>query len=362
VQVFKIKPSGFNEIKNKSLRRSIPTMLITGTAGIAIAIINKQPGETIFNPLFIIIPAAIVALGFGINRGVMRLKTLLDSYRLTITNNLITREQFNTPTISIYFNEVSEISQQKNGVLTIKGKESADQIIVLPQIDNHRILLKTLEQIKPLIRKDISFLERYLSFTLLLTLGSMVCVFTLNNKIIVAISGSILIALMIWSFVKTRNNKNVDNKTKNSLWLMFIVLASVLFVMFFKLSGMVDMQRSKTKSLQQWITLNQEEINLTCDSLIKDDNNTNPKDSYWISSSIVITKDSHSILGKLSEKAGDSSECVVVKLTFYQDVKNKKQIFIAAEDSTCLYKVNKINLRLDSTDNFIYGKLEKPLY
>ena len=95
-------------------------MLIAGAAGITITVNNQQLSETIVNPQFVIIPFAVTALGFGLYRGVMRLKTLLESYTLTITNNLITREQFITPTISIYFNEVSEISQQKNGTLTIK--------------------------------------------------------------------------------------------------------------------------------------------------------------------------------------------------------------------------------------------------
>ena len=100
----------------------------------------------------------------------------MESYTLTITNNLITREQFITPTISIYFNEVSEISQQKNGTLTIKGRESSDLIVVLPQIDNYNDLIKSLEQISTVVKKDVSFLEKYQSLTLLLTIGSMLCV------------------------------------------------------------------------------------------------------------------------------------------------------------------------------------------
>ena len=50
MQVFKIKPSGFNEIKKKTLRRFIPKMLIAGAAGITITVNNQQLSETIVNP------------------------------------------------------------------------------------------------------------------------------------------------------------------------------------------------------------------------------------------------------------------------------------------------------------------------
>jgi len=118
--------------------------------------------------------------------------------------------------------------------------------------------------------------------------------------------------------------------------------------------------KKQTDSISQWITSNQEQLNLASDSIIQDYHERNKTDSNWISSSIVITKFAPNKLGELAEKAGDSTDCIVIELTFYKNLNQKKSILIAAEDSTCLNKLDHIILTTDSTDKFIFGK-EKDL-
>jgi len=244
MQIFKIRQDGFKEISKKSLLRSIPLLLIAGAVGITISTINSKPKENDVNVLPIVIPIAALTLGFGLYRGVNRQKGLFESYTLTITNNLITREQLNTPTISIYFNDIKEIAKYKNGSFTIKGKETVDLIGIPAQIDNPAQLETALQQIQPIVVKDkVSFMEKYQSLTGLVTLGLMLCVYTVSNKIIVALTGAALVALMVWSFIKIRSSKNVDSKTKRSVWWVLLILASVIAVMIFKLTGLVDMQK-----------------------------------------------------------------------------------------------------------------------
>lgn len=243
MQVFKIRQDGFKEIRNKMLSRSIPMLLIAGAVGITISTINSKQKENDVNVLPIIIPVIAAALGFGIYRGVNRQKALFESYKLTITNNLITREQLNTPTISIYFNDIKEITKHKNGGVTIKGKETVDLIGIPEQIDDYLLLETALQQMHPIVVKDkVSFMEKYQSLTGLVTVGLMLCVYTVNNKIIVVLTGSTLVVLMVWSFIKIRSSKNVDSKTKRSVWCILLILASVIAVMIFKLTGLEDMQ------------------------------------------------------------------------------------------------------------------------
>jgi len=218
---------------------TLPVMLIAVTVGIVISYVNSKDKGIDINVLPIIIPLLGGAVGFGIYRGLNRQKALFESYTLTITNNLVTREQINTPAISIYFNDIKEITKNKKGGFTIKGKEAVDLIWVPIQIDNHSQLEKTLQDILPLtVRDKVSLLQKYPALTALATLGLMFCVYTADNKIIVGLTGSILVTLLIWSFVKIRSSKNVDNKTKKSAWWVFLVLASVIGVMIMKLSGL----------------------------------------------------------------------------------------------------------------------------
>jgi hypothetical protein len=81
----------------------------------------------------------------------------------------------------------------------------------------------------------------------LLALGLMLCVYTVTNKIIVGLSGSLLVGLMLWSFFEVRRSKNIDSKTKRGIWFVLLVVASVIAVMIMKLIG-------QQKIFQQLIT------------------------------------------------------------------------------------------------------------
>lgn len=147
MQIFKNRPGGFKEIKRYALIRSIPLLLIAGAVGITISVINSSGKETDVNVLPFVIPLVGIFLLFGIYRGINRQKSLIESFTLTITNNLITREQLNTSEISIYFNEIKEIAKHKNGSFTIKGKDAGDLIGIPFTIDNYADLEQLLQDI-----------------------------------------------------------------------------------------------------------------------------------------------------------------------------------------------------------------------
>ena len=243
MQTFKIRQGGFKDVKKQMLIRTIPIMLVAATAGLLIGSINSKGKADDVDVLPIVIPLIVIALGFGLYRGINRQRSLFDSYTLTITNNLVTREQLNTPTISIYFNEIIEIIKYKNGSLLIKGKDSTDLISIPAQIDNYSQLELTLQKILPITNDRASILRKYQGVTALVAIGLMFCVYTVNNKIIVGLSASILVPLMLWGFVKVRNSKNVDNKTKKIFWWVLLVLVSIIAVTILKLTGFAGSQR-----------------------------------------------------------------------------------------------------------------------
>jgi len=154
MQTFKIGPDGVAQIKKKSLLRSIPISLLAATFGITVAIINSRGVKvdiSTFIPMIIFVP---IALGFGFRRGLKRLQAMMESYELTISENLIIREQVNTPDISIYHSEVREIVQLKNGNFSIKGSRNNGIIIIPAQIDNYTQLETILKQIHPIATKS----------------------------------------------------------------------------------------------------------------------------------------------------------------------------------------------------------------
>src|SRR5262245_17658783 len=140
---FKIRPDGYKDIRKKMLLWVIPVMLIGVIISYLIALqSNGSDVSAAYNSnnyldwLVYIIPFVVIlgAASFGMYRSLGRVKKMFASYELLITDNLISREVTNTPTISIYLNEVQEIIRYRNGSYMIKGAKANDLIIVPKQI------------------------------------------------------------------------------------------------------------------------------------------------------------------------------------------------------------------------------------
>lgn len=117
-----------------------------------------------------------------------------------------------------------------------------------------------------------------------------------------------------------------------------------------------------TFPLNQWILDNQEKIDIASDSVLIAYHDRNKSDTNWKLISIIVTKYSPGIIGRLALEAGDSTDCIVVEMTFYHDKNQKKKINIAAVDSSCLWKLKRLKLATDTTNSFIFGKNEEALY
>ncbi|TKK64721.1 hypothetical protein FC093_21985 [Ilyomonas limi] len=245
MQQFKIELKGFRDISNKAIMRTIPVMLLAGATGMYISVSSNSNDVDDVGILPYVIVTVLIGLAIGLYKGINRQKKLLESYTLTIGNNLITREQSNTPTISLYYNEISEIAKSPNNTILIKGKKASDVIIVPKQIEKYERIETLLQEIKPFTRvSSDSVLNRYRSVLSLILIGLMVCLYTTIDKVLVTITGASLIVFMVWGIVKLRSNKNADSKTKRTSIVSIFVLACIIAVMFIKLSSLEPQQFS----------------------------------------------------------------------------------------------------------------------
>ncbi len=243
MQTYSIRPDGFKAIKKQILLRTVPFLILAATLGIAISDNNTSGNQDSPNVLPIVIPFIILLIGFSLYTGLKRQKLIFNSYKLTVSQNQIVREQLNTQKISIYHLDIREITKQKNGGLIIKGKDPLDNIYVPAQIDNYMHLEKVLNDIHPVTNKlNSSFLEKFQALIGLLTLVLFWIVYTADNKIVIGFSGPALIAILIWSFVKIQKNKNIDKRAKSMSWIFLIVLFSIIVLTLTKLTGVFTLQ------------------------------------------------------------------------------------------------------------------------
>ncbi|PXY41819.1 hypothetical protein DMB65_04445 [Flavobacterium cheongpyeongense] len=235
-EIFKIRPNGFEDMKKQLIIKSVPTLLLSMTFGIAIVFFNSKEKEDVLDVLPFMIPICLFALGYGLYKGLKRQKMLFESYKLIFSENNVVREQVNTPIINIQFSDIQSITKDKKGGYVIKGKSAVETILIPAQIDNYENLEILCNQIKPIEEfQQPKFDEKYRIPFVLLTLCCMAIVYVSDNKILVGVSALIVSGMLISSFIKIRKNKNIDNKTKRSSYYSLLVLVSVLIVTIMKI-------------------------------------------------------------------------------------------------------------------------------
>ncbi len=237
IEQYKIKPDGFKEIRKQVIIKTIPLGLIALATGIGVSVLNPNGQDNQTNVLPFVISIGLAALVFSIYKGINRQKLLFDSYKLSISDDGITREQSNTPTINIPYSDINSITKDDKGNFSIKGQTATDTIGVSYLIENHEQLEQKLSQIRPIeTTSKPSFDQKYRMPFVFLTLACMATVYISANKILVGISGAVVSINLIWSFFQIQKNKNIDSKTKRGSYWTILVLFSIIMTMLFKLT------------------------------------------------------------------------------------------------------------------------------
>ena len=232
---FKMRPDGFNEVRKLILIKAIPVSLLAAFGGLAISHFNTNSQHSDVNVYPFLIPMVLGSLAFGFYLAITRQKKIYESYRLTLDHNGITREQYNTPIITILKNEITEIVKNSDRSFTIKGNSKLNQIGVPSQVDDYEKLEQLLGDIKPITTKTREpFFQKFSALISILVVGLMAAVYISKDKIIVGVSGSVLLVVLVYSFITGQRSKNIDNRTKKMLWVVILVAVSIIGIMYSK--------------------------------------------------------------------------------------------------------------------------------
>lgn len=231
---FKLRPEGFAAVRKKIIARFIGILLF---AMLIVVMVEYQKAD-VYKPSpysWLLTFLFTAALGvFAILRGIKYQLALYSSYIISIENKCITRLQQNTPTITINFTEITGITKASDGTLTVKGVKPGDIIYIPPTVENQADIELLLANIAPIEGRP-HFMQRYSLLVSVTFFGLMACLYMVNNKAVVAISGTIVSAVLIWGMYLLQNNKNIDAKVKRNMLSVLVVLISVVMVMIVKL-------------------------------------------------------------------------------------------------------------------------------
>ena len=236
MQQFKIAEDSFKKIRKRSLAILIAAAIVTVITLVLVNIFSAKADE--INTLPYIIPVVVAYISFSFYRTLRRQNKFLLGYSVTISDEGLTREQPNTPPLSISFMEIKEILKTKKGSFMVKGVDRTDVIHIPYLIENPGRLEECLSALAPItVAANDPYYKRYKVVLLLLAVGIFIYLYNGTNKVLVGIGGISLAGLLGWAFYEIRTSKNVMRSTKRASWYLLFLIIAILFITITKLAG-----------------------------------------------------------------------------------------------------------------------------
>jgi len=229
---FSLGLDGIRKLRKQLIINFMMITLFVIGFGIALVLpdLNSIPSEIWLVPFFALI------MVYSLYRGTTRQKKSLKSYKLIIDDETITRKIFNTPDIRLYFDEITEITKNSRGTITIKSDIRNSTIYAFSQVGNIDELESILSTIQPITIKKSTIFSKYFVFAGIIAFATaLVGMYLATNKVVVSISSFIVLAIWGWSFYVIRTNKNIDAKTKRSSWFMIPISLAMAYMVYIKL-------------------------------------------------------------------------------------------------------------------------------
>ena len=228
MQQFTTKKNGFRALRKKLLI----SLIISYGLGVVVMVLfstTNTPGEQDDNSLLIKLMIVALVFAFSTYSTLKRQKKMFESYRLTITDDSVIREQHNTPTITIPKNTINEITRTAAGMYCIVGESKLNAIVIPAQIEDPDDLERLLAEIKPITMKASGRLLQYFQITMIVLIFAVICMGLLSeSRIILTLSGTAMCALLIWGFVIIRHSRNTDRRMKRLSYLTVIPFLAIL--------------------------------------------------------------------------------------------------------------------------------------
>jgi len=223
---FITKKDGFREVRNKLIVAMISVYVFLILIGLYLVATSKEEADNSW--VFSMILLTLV-LGFTTYRNIKKQNRMFESFRLTITEDALIREQFNTPTITIPKDSVREITRTPSGIYRIIGNSKLNAIGIPAQIENRDELDHALSRIRPVITKSnwtpLVFLQ--LAAILSLLIGG--CLGLLSeDRTIMTISGIAICSFLVYGFILIQRSQNFDRRMKRLSYLTIFPLLAIM--------------------------------------------------------------------------------------------------------------------------------------
>jgi len=237
METYRIQKDTYLKLIRKRFRIIVPLLLLIILIGFGANLYTAKGVEMGYMAVFPLLFMAFV--GFSLYRSTRKQMQQVLSYSLTLSENEITREQDNTPTLTINFMEVKEIIKNKRGGFLIKGRTGTDIIHVPYLIDNAGELEQRLQSFAPIATTgSTATLETYQGLIYLLGLAGFITSITVTNTLLAVLAGAVAIAVLVWLFIIVRQSKNANVSTRRRSWAYLLFALLIVYTLVVKFVGL----------------------------------------------------------------------------------------------------------------------------
>jgi hypothetical protein len=237
METFRTRAGSFSEVRKKMLPLMIG--LYTGMFLLVIVLPAISGGpEQRWSLVLITLLIFSIVIGFATWSALKRQRRSFESFTLTIDDEKVVREQYNTPTITIYKRDVVRIIRNHNGSFTIVGDNELNAIGIPEQIENYEQLKDNLEQIRRIDIKMSKSLAEKLFVPISLVVALLIATTGItDNANLNVVCSFLIIVIMTSGMVVILVSKNIDKRTKRWSWIFLITIISYLVNIFSLLSN-----------------------------------------------------------------------------------------------------------------------------
>jgi hypothetical protein len=231
VRQYRLLPAGLEAAQRIALQRYlIPQIAVVSVFLIASFVIGMRRagfGMIVATGVFI---ALLLAYTFVVSprRVRRRLDKCWESYRLTIGDDYLLRQQADTPDVRLPFAEISRVERLPGRYLKVIGS-GRYQVIAIPEsIENFSDVLNTISQLKPptIVRRDLSMR------TFLLTAGGfaayLVMLFGRSPRVVLPLA-LVVGAMLLRLFFFMQRNPNIPTRNKRISWVYLLFVPLCVF-------------------------------------------------------------------------------------------------------------------------------------
>lgn len=235
-QIFKLDTKQYPALRKKIISRTIISMVIA--LGVISFITFKDTAKDDLTISICLISGLLLYYLYILFKSVKKRKKIYESYTLTIDELNITRSQDGISDLQIPVSEISTIEKTSDSRFLIIGKSKAllERISIPYQICDYDRVEEILANFKPVtIKTKPNYAEKYRLLIILALIIPMLCVYVVDNKIVVSVSAAITVTIFIYSMFYMAKYRNTIKSWKRALWLYPLVLISILVVTYLKL-------------------------------------------------------------------------------------------------------------------------------